>query len=108
MLTPQETRDESRILTEDYRRLNPDRAQVLADTQLTNEELDRVLMMDNPDPSDVWMVRDYLVEKLEEAGKEPVPMIPKMADHTRNHWFEYRRPWRTDGTADVYSLHWYD
>lgn len=108
MLTRQETLDESRILTEDYRRLNPDREQVLKDTQLTEDELERVLTMRGPDPADVWMVRDYLVEKLEEAGIEPCPMIPKMADHRRNHWFEYRRPWRTDGTADDYGLHWDD
>lgn len=49
MLARQETMDESRILTDDYRRLDPDRNQVLGDAQLTNEELDRVLTMNNPD-----------------------------------------------------------
>lgn len=93
MLTPDEVRATRAELQENYRRLAPKREDVLADTLLSSEELDRVLEMNDPDPSDVWMMRDYLEDKLGEAGIEIFPWS-RLADHAANRWFPYDTPWR--------------
>ena len=93
MLNASETANTRYELQENYRRLNPDRDQALADMQISGDELDRVLAMDNPYPGNVWMVRDYLEDKLNEAGIEPYP-FSRLADHSANHWYPYETPWR--------------
>ena len=49
--------------------------------------------MDNPEPGYVWMVRDYLEDKLKEQGTEVYP-FSRLADHSANRWFPYDTPWR--------------
>ena len=49
--------------------------------------------MSHANPGYVWMVRDYLEDKLKEKG---IPMMPfsRLADHSANHWYAYDTPWR--------------
>lgn len=93
MLTIRETINTAEELQENYHRLNPDREEVLADLRISDAELERVLNMTNPNPANVWMVRDYLEDKLNEKG---IPMYPftRLADHSANRWFSYDTPWR--------------
>ena len=49
--------------------------------------------MDNPELGHVWMVRDYLEDKLKEQGTEVYP-FSRLADHSANRWFPYETPWR--------------
>ena len=93
MLTPQETINTREELQENYARLDEDESQVLNDLQISSEELHAILNMDNPYPGNVWMMRDYLEDKLTEKG---IPMKPftRLADHSANHWYPYDTPWR--------------
>lgn len=93
MLSPEETRNTRNELQENYKRLGEAEDVVLRDVQLSAAELHAVLEMDHPKPGNVWMVRDYLEDKLKEKG---IPMFPFscLADHSANLWFAYDTPWR--------------
>lgn len=93
MLTETETLNTRDELQDNWERLDPDREQALADMQISSDELDRVLNMDGPYPGNVWMVRDYLEDKLTEAGIEMRPFT-RLADHSANQWYPYETPWR--------------
>lgn len=93
MLSSQETINTRRELQENYDRLNEDEDQVLNDLQISREELHAILNMDDPYPGNVWMMRDYLEDKLTEKG---IPMMPfsRLANHNANLWYPYDTPWR--------------
>ncbi len=93
MLTPAETRNTAKELQENFKRLNADKKTVLADLCISEEELKRVLTMNHPNPSYVWMVRDYLEDKLKERGINMYP-FSRLADHRANRWYPYETPWR--------------
>lgn len=93
MLTPREKANTAKELQENYRRLPFDRERVLRDLDMSEAELECVLSMRNPDPSNVWMVRDYLEDMLEQEGIEMYP-FSRLADHAANKWFHYETPWR--------------
>lgn len=93
MLTPLETRRTRKELQENYRRLNEPEDQVLKDLRMSREELHAVLNMSGAYPGDVWKVRDYLEDKMNEYGIEMVPWS-RLADHSANHWYSYDTPWR--------------
>lgn len=63
MLTPMQTRNTAKELQENFKRLHEDPKTVLADLGISEAELNRVLTMNHPNPSYVWMVRDYLEDK---------------------------------------------
>lgn len=54
MLTPREMNNTRQELQEKYRRLGYQKSLILAQTQMTENELDCVLAMDQADPSLVW------------------------------------------------------
>lgn len=93
MLTPVEIINTRKELRENYKRLGADEVQVLSDLEISREELHAVLNMEHPYPGNVWMVRDYLEDKLKEKG---IPMMPfsRLADHSANRWYPYDTPWR--------------
>lgn len=93
MLTPAQTINTRNELQENYRRLGEDEDAVLKDLQISRDELHAVLNMTNPYPGDVWMVRDYLEDKLREKGIAMMPFT-RLADHSANHWYPYETPWR--------------
>lgn len=97
MLTPQEAANTAKELQENYRRLNFSRQRVLRDLEMDEDELERVLSMQSPNPSNVWMVRDYLEDMMKEQGIEMYP-FSRLADHAANKWFRYNTPWRKNNS----------
>ena len=95
MLTPMQTRNTARELQENFKRLDMDLETVLPDLRLSENELKRILTMNHPNPANVWMVRDYLEDKLNERGIEIYP-FSRLADHAANRWYHYETPWRKD------------
>lgn len=93
MLTETERRNTARELQENFKRLDKDLNEVLSDLQIPEDELQRVLTMNHPDPGDVWMVRDYLEDKLKEKGVGIYP-FSRLSDHSANRWYHYDTPWR--------------
>ncbi|MGX7112831.1 DUF2316 family protein [Gemella cuniculi] len=93
MLTPIQTIKTRKELKENYKRLGEAEEVVLKDLQISKDELHAVLNMEQPYPGNVWMVRDYLEDKLKEKGIEMMPFT-RLADHSANKWFAYDTPWR--------------
>ncbi|EGW2153278.1 DUF2316 family protein [Enterococcus faecium] len=93
MLTSKQVDKTREELQENFKRLGYDKDVILQDTGLSRRELDGVLEMSNPDPGNVWMLRDYLEDML---NKEGIALYPwtRLADHTANKWFIYDTPWR--------------
>lgn len=93
MLTPLQTINTRKELRENYRRLGEPEEKVLEDLEISSDELHAILDMSDPYPGNVWMLRDYLEDKLKEKGS---PMMPftRLADHSANHWYPYNTPWR--------------
>lgn len=93
MLTNNEMQKTSNELKKNFEILDYPVEKILADTKLSATEFDRVLNMNNPNPSHVWMIRDYLEDMLEKEKKEMFP-FSKIANHKANRWFRYETPWR--------------
>lgn len=93
MLTPVQTLNTRKELQENYRRLAMEEADVLRDLRISSSDLQAVLHMKNANPCQVWMVRDYLEDKLGEKGIEMYP-FSRLGDHSANRWFSYETPWR--------------
>lgn len=93
MLTPEQIENTRKELQENYRRLGMREEDVLNDLRLSKQELINVLNMEHPYPGNVWMVRDYLEDKLKENGIEMMP-FSSLADHSVNKWYSYETPWR--------------
>lgn len=93
MLTPAQTINTRNELQENYRRLDESEDIVLKDLQISSDELHAILNMTNPYPGNVWMLRDYLEDKLKEKGIAMMP-FSRLADHSANHWYPYETPWR--------------
>ncbi len=93
MLTPREVQNTRQELQENFRRLGYDLDRVSQETELSKAAIQAVLIMDHPQPGDVWQVRDYLEDMLVQSGQAVYPWS-KLANHSANRWFAYRTPWR--------------
>ncbi|KXT76856.1 DUF2316 family protein [Streptococcus sp. DD12] len=80
-------------LAENFKRLGASPEQVAHEMGISITELKEVLAMSHPNPAHVWMLRDYLEDKLLAEGKVVYP-FSKLADHSANRWFRYDHPWR--------------
>lgn len=93
MLNRKETNDTKNELQENYRRLGYSEQKVADDLRISTEELADVLEMVSPNPGHVWMLREYLEDKLTEENIEMMPFT-KLADPRVNLWYPYDTPWR--------------
>ncbi len=93
MLTKKEKVNTSIELKANFSLLNQDIRITLDDLCISEEELNDVLEMKSENPGYVWMVRDYLEDKLKENDIEMCP-FSKLADYKSNKWFKYEHPWK--------------
>lgn len=93
MLTKKEMEATAFELKENFHRLAYSMEHVSNETGLSIAEITDVLEMKHPNPSHVWVVREYLEDML---VKEGIPVYPfsKLADKRVNLWFSYQTPWR--------------
>ncbi len=89
MLTAQEKRQQSVELNVNFKALGFSREQIIQDIKISGAEFDAAMAMTSEDPTIVWMVRDYMDEKLREECKEPLPYSKKGT----NRWFFYKKTW---------------
>ena len=79
-------------LQENYEILGYSTEKVLHDLCFTEEQLQRTLWMKNVNSSDVWKLRDYLLDKLKVEGKTAYS-FSALADPSANKWFTYQKTW---------------
>lgn len=76
--------------------------QVATDLGFTLERLADTLDVDGPgDPVDVWQLRDYLVQAVTDAGREPVAftVLTESSRALARNWFRLRAAPRHDFAA---------
>ncbi len=79
-------------LQENYKILGYSIEKILHDLCFAEEQLQRTLRVKNANPSDVWKLRDYLLDKLKAEGKTAYP-FSALADPSANKWFTYQKTW---------------
>ncbi len=84
-LNAQQLKQTSIELNENLRISGLTRETVCVELGISNRKLQAVLDMTGEDPTTVWRVRDYLVRKIEEQGKEPIPFSALKV----NIWYQY-------------------
>lgn len=95
MLNRKETENTRIELQENYRRLEYSQQKVADDLRISTDELEDILEMESPNPAYVWMLREYLEDKLKEENIEMMPFT-KLADPSVNRWYPYETPWRNN------------
>ena len=68
------------------------RAEVAADLRLSPARLDSTVAVDDADPADVWLLRDYLEQAVRDAGRSPVPftVLTPRSRRLARAWFTLR------------------
>jgi len=79
----QATRDE---LQANFALTGLTKQQVARDLQISETKLNHLFDLTQQSLSDPWILRNYLIEKVEAAGKTPVPFTALGGDWHR-HWF---------------------
>ncbi|MBL1225735.1 DUF2316 family protein [Enterococcus sp. BWR-S5] len=62
------------------------REQIALDLGTTTEKLERIMQLASGSLEEPWIVRNYLIEKISDLGKEPVPFSALKGDH-HMYWF---------------------
>lgn len=62
------------------------RPAIAADLGISAAKLERILNLHQGSLEDAWILRNYLLTKIEEAGGQPVPFIALKGD-PEDHWF---------------------
>lgn len=60
--------------------------QVAMDLNISEIKLDHLFNLNQQSLDDPWILRNYLIEKVQEAGKEPVP-FSALGGNWHRHWF---------------------
>lgn len=89
MLNSEQKRVTADELTRNFEKLQLSQAQVLTDLQFTAEQLENALRVENSNGYDVWKLRDYLAEQLQEQGTA----VTAFSVLKENRWYSYLKTW---------------
>ena len=100
-LTEAERKRTSNELRLNLERSGLTRAQASADLGLSTDDFERILSVRGADPSDVWLLRDYLEQAVRDAGGQPAPytVLTESGRAAAAGWFGLRTAPRHDFTA---------
>ncbi|SFR67656.1 hypothetical protein SAMN05428970_0249 [Agromyces sp. CF514] len=76
--------------------------QVAADLGFTPTRVHHAMHLDGPtDPVDTWLLRDYLVQAVRDAGRDPIPftILTERSKLKARMWFRLRKAPRHDFAA---------
>ncbi|WP_048001036.1 DUF2316 family protein [Lactiplantibacillus herbarum] len=85
-LNPQQMVATRQELQENFMLTGLSKEQVANDLQISMVKLERLFALTQQSLEDPWILRNYLIEKVEEAGQTPVPFTALRGDWHR-HWF---------------------
>lgn len=90
-LSQKEIEITARELQKNFELLGYTKARVAKDLNIEIDYLDKLLVIDkHVNPANVWMLRDYLEEKLIRNGQEPFPFTVLKT----NVYYPYKKPWK--------------
>ena len=62
------------------------KSEIANDLKISEVKLEKIFKLKQRTLEDTWILRNYLLEKVENAGQEPVPFTALAGDWHR-HWF---------------------
>lgn len=90
MLTIQQKQITASELKTNYKQLKIDHETILNDLLFTEEQFHHALnVTEETNGYDVWKLRDYLVDKLQEQGLTVYPFSILKT----NRWYRYKKTW---------------
>ncbi|TYC48346.1 DUF2316 family protein [Weissella muntiaci] len=63
-----------------------EKVQIASELGISMVKLDRILKLDQSSLNDPWILRNYLINKIQEVGEEPVPFTALVGDW-HDYWF---------------------
>lgn len=85
-LTPQQFEDTRREIWANFKLTGLTKEQVASDLNISLVKLDKLFALSQKSYNDPFIFRDYLREKVIEAGKKPIP-FSAMGEDVHNYWF---------------------
>ncbi|GAX01582.1 DUF2316 family protein [Secundilactobacillus silagei] len=85
-LNPQQITNTKNELQANFELSGLTRKQVASDLQISLTKLDHLMTLTQESLNDPWILRNYLIEKVEDKGEKPVPFTALTGDWHR-HWF---------------------
>ncbi|MCI1892252.1 DUF2316 family protein [Schleiferilactobacillus perolens] len=85
-LTPTEIEATKQEYRQNMKLAGLSRQEISADLGVSEEKLERILNLHQRSLEDAWILRNYLLTKVEEAGEKPVPFTALKGDPA-DHWF---------------------
>ena len=85
-LTIKQQDDTRRELLDNFEKTGLTAEQVAADLATTPEYIEQLLRLEPKQHDHTWILRNYLYEKVKQAGKTPTEFTALKGSH-RNYWF---------------------
>ncbi|MFT8424201.1 MAG: DUF2316 family protein [Liquorilactobacillus sp.] len=85
-LSPQQIINTINELQENFNRSGLTKQQISTDLNISSTKLEHLLTLTQNSISDPWILRNYLIEKVRENGREPIPFTSLVGDYHR-YWF---------------------
>jgi len=85
-LNPQEMANTRQELQANFELTGLSKQQIANDLHISELKLNRLFSLTQQSLNDPWILRNYLIERVQEAGKTPVPFTALKGDWHR-HWF---------------------
>lgn len=85
-LNPQQIKNTQNELEQNFELSGLTKDQVATDLHISLTKLDHLFTLTQSSLNDPWILRNYLIEKVEAQGKKPVPFTALVGDW-HQYWF---------------------
>jgi hypothetical protein len=93
MLTSDQERRHRADVEANLARADLDHATLADALGFTDDRLDRALAVDDSsDPTDVWLIRDFVDQVIRDRGDAPVPWTVLVHHESARRWFRLQAP----------------
>lgn len=85
-LNPQQIKNTQNELQQNFELIGLTKEQVATDLHISLTKLNHLFTLTQSSLNDPWILRNYLIEKVEAQGKKPVPFTALVGDW-HQYWF---------------------
>lgn len=85
-LNPLQIQHTKKELRKNFELTGLSKSEIASDLKISEVKLEKIFNLKQRRLEDPWILRNYLLEKVEETGQQPVPFTALAGDWHR-HWF---------------------
>lgn len=85
-LNPLQMHNTKKELRKNFELTRLSKSEVATDLKISEVKLEKIFNLKQRTLEDTWILRNYLLEKVEKTGQQPVPFTALAGDWHR-HWF---------------------